>query len=96
MCIRDSINISRKIGTFETSIEPYEDCCTIFTPVSYTHLLIGATRDPNYAANTNTSAWLPGAADSIQLLGAVNTRMAWAQMCIRDRPPHGARRSPWP
>ena len=24
------INISRKIGTFETSIEPYEDCCTIF------------------------------------------------------------------
>ena len=26
------INISRKIGTFETSIEPYEDCCTIFTP----------------------------------------------------------------
>ncbi|MFR2650763.1 MAG: GH25 family lysozyme [Gemmiger sp.] len=40
--------------------------------------LIGATRDPNYAANTNTSAWLPGAADSIQLLGAANTRMAWA------------------
>ena len=26
------IDISRKIGTFETSIEPYEDCCTIFTP----------------------------------------------------------------
>ena len=26
------INISRKIGTFETSIEPYEDCCTVFTP----------------------------------------------------------------
>ena len=26
------IAISRKIGTFETSIEPYEDCCTIFTP----------------------------------------------------------------
>ena len=25
-------SISRKIGTFETSIEPYEDCCTIFTP----------------------------------------------------------------
>ena len=23
---------SREIGTFETSIEPYEDCCTIFTP----------------------------------------------------------------
>ena len=26
------IAISRKIGTFETSIQPYEDCCTIFTP----------------------------------------------------------------
>ena len=26
------IQISRKIGTFETSIEPYEDCCTVFTP----------------------------------------------------------------
>lgn len=26
------IKISRKIGTFETSILPYEDCCTVFTP----------------------------------------------------------------
>lgn len=26
------INISRKIDTFETSILPYEDCCTVFTP----------------------------------------------------------------
>jgi len=26
------IQISRKIDTFETSILPYEDCCTIFTP----------------------------------------------------------------
>ena len=24
------ITVSKKIGTFETSIEPYEDCCTIF------------------------------------------------------------------
>lgn len=23
---------ARKIGTFETSIQPYEDCCTVFTP----------------------------------------------------------------
>lgn len=28
----DIIAVSRKIGTFETSIEPYEDCCTVFTP----------------------------------------------------------------
>ena len=26
------IDISRKIGTYETSILPYEDCCTIFLP----------------------------------------------------------------
>jgi thiamine biosynthesis protein ThiI len=24
--------LSRKIGTFDTSILPYEDCCTVFTP----------------------------------------------------------------
>lgn len=26
------VSISRKIDTFETSIQPYEDCCTVFTP----------------------------------------------------------------
>lgn len=26
------VAIARKIGTFETSILPYEDCCTVFTP----------------------------------------------------------------
>ncbi len=26
------IEISRKIDTFEVSIQPYEDCCTVFTP----------------------------------------------------------------
>ncbi len=26
------VSISRKIGTFGTSILPYEDCCTVFTP----------------------------------------------------------------
>ncbi|MDO4166085.1 MAG: tRNA uracil 4-sulfurtransferase ThiI [Eubacteriales bacterium] len=27
---QDIVNISEKIGTFETSIQPFEDCCTIF------------------------------------------------------------------
>ena len=27
---QDIINLAQKIGTFETSILPYEDCCTIF------------------------------------------------------------------
>ena len=26
------VRIARKIGTFDTSILPYEDCCTVFTP----------------------------------------------------------------
>ena len=26
------VTIARKIGTFETAILPYEDCCTVFTP----------------------------------------------------------------
>lgn len=26
------VRIARQIGTFETSILPYEDCCTVFTP----------------------------------------------------------------
>ena len=29
---QEIILISRKIGTFDTSIQPYEDCCTVFTP----------------------------------------------------------------
>ncbi len=28
----DIVQIARRIGTFETSIEPFEDCCTVFTP----------------------------------------------------------------
>jgi thiamine biosynthesis/tRNA modification protein thiI len=26
------VEIARKIDTFDISIEPYEDCCTVFTP----------------------------------------------------------------
>ena len=26
------VRVSRRIGTFDTSILPYEDCCTVFTP----------------------------------------------------------------
>ena len=29
---REIIEAARKIGTFDTSILPYEDCCTVFTP----------------------------------------------------------------
>ena len=26
------VQISRRIDTYDTSIMPYEDCCTVFTP----------------------------------------------------------------
>ena len=29
---KEIVDISREIGTYETSILPYEDCCTVFTP----------------------------------------------------------------
>lgn len=29
---KEIIDISYKLGTFDISIEPYEDCCTVFTP----------------------------------------------------------------
>jgi thiamine biosynthesis protein ThiI len=32
MAKEDIIAIARKIGTFETSILPYEDCCSVFSP----------------------------------------------------------------
>jgi thiamine biosynthesis protein ThiI len=28
----DIIALARRIGTFDTSVLPYEDCCTVFTP----------------------------------------------------------------
>ena len=28
----DIITLARRIGTYDISIEPYEDCCTVFTP----------------------------------------------------------------
>ncbi|MBE6891717.1 MAG: tRNA 4-thiouridine(8) synthase ThiI [Ruminococcaceae bacterium] len=29
---QDIINVSRKIGAYDISVLPYEDCCTVFTP----------------------------------------------------------------
>ena len=29
---KEIVETARKIDTFETSILPYEDCCTVFTP----------------------------------------------------------------
>ena len=29
---QEIVTLARKIGTFDTSVLPYEDCCTVFTP----------------------------------------------------------------
>ena len=31
---QEIIGVSKEIGTYETSILPYEDCCTVFVPKS--------------------------------------------------------------
>lgn len=48
----DIVNISKKIDTYETSIQPYEDCCTIFVakhPVTKPNLNIIKRHEENLA-----------------------------------------------
>ncbi len=52
------ITISRKIDTFETSIEPYEDCCTVFTPKH-------PKTKPTLAMVTEAEAKIPGMEEMI-------------------------------
>ena len=51
---QDIVEISEKIGTFETSILPYEDCCTIFVakhPVTKPSLNVIRRHEENLAEN---------------------------------------------
>lgn len=51
---QDIIDISEKIGTFETSILPFEDCCTIFVakhPVTKPNLEIIKRHEENLSEN---------------------------------------------
>ena len=66
------INISRRIGTFETSIEPYEDCCTIFTPP---HPKTNPTLDEILAAE----AAMPGLA-ALEAEAAENVEKIYIRM----------------
>jgi len=45
-CKEDIINEARRIGTFETSIQPYQDCCTLFSPAH--PVLRGDVQEANY------------------------------------------------
>ena len=63
----DIMDISRAIGTYETSILPYPDCCTLFAPA---HPLIHPvfTRLLDSFYNLRIDAVLKEAADSVQLV----------------------------
>lgn len=48
----DIIRIAEDIGTYETSILPYEDCCTLFVPKS-------PTTNPNLKVVQKIEAYIP-------------------------------------
>lgn len=63
------IMIAKKIGTYETSIEPHEDCCTLFVPkhpatktiakeLLATEKKIGLTRLENKAIKETKTVWI--------------------------------------
>lgn len=54
----DIINLAKTIGTYETSILPYEDCCTLFVPKS-------PTTNPNLRIVDKVEKTLPGLNDLI-------------------------------
>lgn len=54
----DIVNLAKKIGTYETSILPYEDCCTLFVPKS-------PTTNPNLRIVDKVESTLPGLRDLI-------------------------------
>ena len=49
------VDIAKRIGTFETSIQPYEDCCTVFLPKSpVIHPSLAAVRKVEAALDVET------------------------------------------
>ncbi len=61
------IERARKIGTFETSIQPYEDCCTVFLPK---HPLIKPKLEKVHEAEArlDVDALLQEALDSLEIV----------------------------
>ena len=49
--------IAEKIGTYETSILPYEDCCTVFTPRHPPSPSPGSTPCRTRSANWISRRW---------------------------------------
>ena len=61
------INIAKTIGTYETSILPYEDCCTVFVPK---HPVINPTIEKCqlYEANSDYNSLIDEAIDNIEII----------------------------
>ena len=61
------IDIAKKIGTYETSILPYEDCCTVFVPK---HPVINPTDEKCklYEANFDYNSLIEEAIDNIETI----------------------------
>ena len=61
------INIAKTIGTYETSILPYEDCCTVFVPK---HPVINPTVEKCelYEANSDYNSLIDEAIDNIEII----------------------------
>ncbi|KIR03085.1 Thiamine biosynthesis protein thiI [Lachnospiraceae bacterium TWA4] len=69
---QDIIEISQKIGTFETSILPYEDCCTIFVakhPVT----------KPNLKAIKRSEAKLEGKIEALYQTAMDTIETVWVE-----------------
>ena len=69
----DIVDIAKKIGTFETSILPYEDCCTIFVakhPVTKPNANIIARSEHNLSEKIN--ALYQAAIDTAELIKITN------------------------
>ena len=63
----DIVALSRRIGTFDTSILPYEDCCTVFTPRHpRTHPRVEDVRD--LEAKMDVDALVKKAMDGIEIV----------------------------
>ncbi|MGN0767781.1 MAG: tRNA uracil 4-sulfurtransferase ThiI [Christensenellales bacterium] len=67
----DIIDIARKIGTFDTSILPYEDCCTVFLPKNPVIRPDIATAE-KYEAKLDCEKLIADALDGIEIVNCKN------------------------
>ena len=69
------IRLSRQIGTFDTSILPYEDCCTVFTP-----------RHPCTRPKLEDVRAAEAALDVDALVAEAFAQSTWVRVKITDEP----------